>query len=400
MMLQHPNPLYPSFGREEYQRRYQAVWSEMERRRLDGLLIYGDSGSHSGNQANIFYLTGYRDPLFAYALVPLGQPPVLIISNQLYLPHARSMAAVENTDWATWNPPARIAEEVKKLKLHKGRLGIVGLRGIQKTTLPHEHTEGLKSSLPDASWEDATELLQKVRQIKSSDEIDRLRQGAEITDATVEALARQAREGMTEIQLGGIISKAATERNGEQRLLFIGATPMDDPEIIFPRQEPSHRTLERGDVVLTELSSGYGGYAGQIHRPLVVGVGPTKEYQELFEVAEEVFERVLAAVRPGMTDEAVRLAAAPIKAKGFWTFDALVHGWGLTIEPPRLDLPEVAIIKRPQEPIEFKPGMCMVVQPHILSRDEKRGLQLGSLIVVTETGAEALQKYPMSFVQI
>jgi Xaa-Pro aminopeptidase len=103
---------------------------------------------------------------------------------------------------------------------------------------------------------------------------------------------------------------------------------------------------------------------------------------------------------PGKTDEDVRRAALPIKEKGFWTFDALVHGWGLSIEPPRLDLLEIALIKRPQEPIVFKPGMCMVVQPHVLTADKRRGLQLGSLVLITETGAEALQTYPMKFVEI
>jgi Xaa-Pro aminopeptidase len=153
-------------------------------------------------------------------------------------------------------------------------------------------------------------------------------------------------------------------------------------------------------VVLTELSSSYSGYAGQIHRPLVVSSQPTQAYQEIFGVAKETYERVLSAIGPGKTDADVRRAAAPIKEKGLWTFDALVHGWGLSIEPPRLDLLEIALIKRPQEPIVFEPGMCMVVQPHVLTADKRRGLQLGSLVVITETGAEALQKYPMRFVEI
>lgn len=172
------------------------------------------------------------------------------------------------------------------------------------------------------------------------------------------------------------------------------------PQIIFPRQEPSHRRLQRGDVVLTELSSGYSGYSGQVHRPLTVGTPPTPEYRELFEVTREAYERVLAAMGPGKTDQDVRCAASSIGQRGYWTFDALMHGWGTTIEPPRLDVPEIALIKRPQEPIEFQTGMCMVLQPHVLTPDKRRGLQLGSLVVITETGAEALQKYPMKFVQI
>ena len=372
----------------------------MERRSLDGLVIYGDSGSHAGNQANVFYLTGYRDPLFSYVIVPQGQPPALIMSNQLYLPHARLMADVERVDWSTWNPAGRVADELRALKLGRGHLGLVGLRGIQKTTLPYEHLESLKSALPNALWDDATELLQQVRRIKSAEEIERLRRGAAITDATIGALEREGKAGLTEIQLGGIISRAAAELNGDQRLIFVGSTPMDDPQLIFPRQEPSLRELRRGDVVLTELSSAYAGYAGQIHRPFAVGTKPTPEYQDLFDLTLEVYQRVLEAMGPGKTDEDVRRAAGRIKTKGYWTFDALMHGWGLTLEPPRLDVPEVALIQRPQEPIEFTPGMCMVLQPHVLTPDKKRGLQLGSLVVITETGAEPFQKYPLKFVQI
>jgi Xaa-Pro dipeptidase len=399
-MIQQQTQIFPSFSAKEYKRRHQAVWAEMEKRKLDCLVIYGDSGSHSGNQANIFYLTGYRDPLFSYVLVPLGQEPILIMSNELYLPHAKTMAVVGNVDWVTWNPPERIAAELKRLKLDRARLGLVGLRGIQKSTLPHEHIEGLRSALPNATWEDATEILQQIRRIKSKEEIERLRKGAELTDATVVALQQEAKEGMTELQLAGIIAKTCYGLNGDQRVCFIGATSMNDPQIIFPRQEPSHRKLQKGDVVLTELSSSYSGYAGQIHRPLVVSSQPTQAYQEIFGVAKETYERVLSAIGPGKTDADVRRAAAPIKEKGLWTFDALVHGWGLSIEPPRLDLLEIALIKRPQEPIVFEPGMCMVVQPHVLTADKRRGLQLGSLVVITETGAEALQKYPMRFVEI
>ena len=48
----------------------------------------------------------------------------------------------------------------------------------------------------------------------------------------------------------------------------------------------------------------------------------------------------------------------------------------------------------------FPSFMCMVVQPHVLTADKQRGLQIGSLVVITETGAEALQNYPMEFVEI
>lgn len=393
--------LYPSVSSQEYDRRYQAVWREMEARRLDALVVYGDSSGVFANSANCTYLTGYRDRLFSYAVVPRGGEPLLLISNPLYLPTAYAMAHVRSVDHVTWDPGGRIAEVVRGVGAGTGRVGLVGTAGIQKSTLPHEHLRALTAALPGVMWEDATDLLQGVRRIKSAEEVACLRKGAEMTDATVAALEADARVGMTDCDLAGIITQAGFAQGGEQRTLFIGSTPMVEPEIVFPRQTPSRRTIRAGDIVLTELSTEYAGYSGQIHRPLVVDGDPSPEYRRIFDVARETYERVLAALGPDKTDEDVRGAAGPVvKQAGMWTMDGLLHGWGLSLEPPRLDVLEIATIQRPQEPTVFAPGMTMVLQPHILSPDRRRGLQLGSLVVITEDGAEALQRYPMEFAHI
>lgn len=392
--------LYPSVSEKEYARRHRAVWQEMDARGLDALVVYSGS-SGSSDAANCAYLTGYRDPLFSYAVVPSGGEPHLLIGNPLYLPTAYAMARVRSIDHVTWDPGTRIAEALREVGAASGRVGLVGSAGIQKVTLPHEHVLALTSALPGAEFEDATDLLRGVRRIKSQEEIACLRRGAEMTDATVAALEAEARAGMTDSEWAGIIAGTALSLGGDQRTLFIGSTSMAEPEIVFPRQEPAQRTIGPGDIVLTELSTAYAGYAGQIHRAFVVGEEPAPEYQRIFEVAKEMCERVLAAMGPGATDEDVRRAARPVaQDAGMWTMDALLHGWGLSLEPPRLDVPEIATIARPQEPTTFEPGMTVVLQPHVLSPDRRRGLQLGSLVVITEDGAEALQRYPMEFIRI
>lgn len=68
---------------------------------------------------------------------------------------------------------------------------------------------------------------------------------------------------------------------------------------------------------------------------------------------------------------------------------------GLSIEPPRLDATERVMIEPPQEPVVFLPGMTLVVQPHVVSADRTRRLQVGSLVAVTEDGAEVMQRHPM-----
>jgi hypothetical protein len=76
----------------------------------------------------------------------------------------------------------------------------------------------------------------------------------------------------------------------------------------------------------------------------------------------------------------------------------LLHGWGVTIEPPRADLPG-AMIKRELLPFTVAPGMLLVIQPHVVSADGKRAVQVGNLVVCETTGARALQQAPMQFLK-
>ena len=109
---------------------------------------------------------------------------------------------------------------------------------------------------------------------------------------------------------------------------FLGATSMNNPEFIFPWQYPSARVIERGDVLMTEISAGYWGYCGQIQRPFAVGTRPTPEYQRLYDLAAECYDRVFAVLKPGATDADIRAAAAFVETSGCRTRDVLVHGSG------------------------------------------------------------------------
>ncbi|MFQ5860713.1 MAG: M24 family metallopeptidase [Dehalococcoidia bacterium] len=402
--------IFPSFSPAEYRRRYDAVREEMAARGLDGLVIYGDSGPSEHNMANIHYLTNYSAPWFCYVLFPASGELALLIPSELHFPHARRMSRVPDTEGVTRNYTGRLVSKLKEMGLERGCLGLVGPGApggsrspgaAQQGILPYDHVQALHEGLPQASFQEASEVLQGVRRIKSQEEIAWMRRGAELTDLTVYALEEQAREGMAEYELGGIIASAyMSKEGGWPKTIYLGSTSMHSPDIVFPRQKPSTRVLRKGDVVLLELSAGYWQYAGQIQRCIAVGEAPTPGYQELFDVASEVYHRIVDTLGPGKTDEDVRRAASLLKERGYWTFDGLLHGWGLTLGPPGVDVPEVALIQRPQNPVTFEPGMTVVVQPNVLSSDKRRGLQVGGLILITESGAEPLQKYPMKFITV
>ncbi len=390
---------HPRYSKEEYRRRYREIRNRMRERGLDVLIMYGDSGSHGGNQASIKYVSNYKDPVCSFIVFPLKGDPALYMSNRLYLPYAKQMSVIRRTEAVDYEPGQKVEQRIRELGLEKGNIGIVGYRGILQTSIPYSAVDHWRQTLKGATFVESTDLLHEVRAVKSKEELKWFRKGAALTDMAFEALDSKARAGMTEYEMAAIISNGYMPHGGGQMLIFVGSTSMARPHLIFPNQFPTQRKTRKGDVVLTELSSDYYMHSGQAHRPISVGAKPTAVYQKLFDVGVEAYNRILRAVKPGATHEDVRKAGSIIQEEGFTTFDTTFHGWGLLIENPRVDI-DATIIKRPQNEVVFKEGMLMVIQPNPVTADGKRGLQVGNLVEVTKTGARPLQKFPMKFMRI
>jgi Xaa-Pro aminopeptidase len=391
--------IFPRFSAAEYERRYMKVREGMTARGLDALVVYGDSAFQGSNHANLIWLANWTDPYSAYVLVPRRGEPTLFISNLLYRHTAVRASNLAQVEWGGWNAGRTIGERLRDLGLGKGRIGLCGVRNVIRASMPYEHGVALREALPEAALEEALDVLQEARLLKSAEEMAWFERGAAFTDMAIEAIARGARIGMPEYELAALAQSAPLARGARWMFHFLGATAMADPEFIFPWQHASTRPIRAGDILMTEISVGYWGYAGQIQRPFAVGGPPTPEYQALYETAAACYHRVFEAIRPGATDEDVKRAAALIEAKGCRTQDGLLHGWGITIEPPRVDLP-CAMIARELAPVTFQAGMLLVIQPHVVSADGRRGVQVGNLVAVEAGGARALQRYPVEFVRI
>ena len=390
---------HPRFSKEEYDRRFREIRKRMEEKGIDVLIIYGDSGSNNSNHANVKYVSNYQDPVSSYVVFPLKGEPSLHMSNRLYLPYAKRMSVFPRTDAVDYDPGGAVESRIRELGLEKGTIGLVGLRGILYGSLPFGPMAHWHKAFGSASFVDATDILAEVRLIKSREELTWFRKGAAFTDMAFEALEKKARAGMTDFQLAGIITNSYMPRGGGSKLIFIGSTSMSRPHLIFPGQFPSHRKVSKGDIILTELSADYEMYAGQAHRPITVGVSPTPIYRKMFDVAVEAYTRVLKVLKPGVTHVEIKKAASIIQDEGFTTFDATLHGWGLLIEPPRVDIDSV-MIRRPVNEFVVQEGMLLVIQPNVVTQDGKRGLQVGNVVEITPTGARALQKFPIKFMRI
>jgi len=391
--------IFPRFSAPEYARRYVRVREGMAARGLDALVVYGDSQFQGSNHANIVWLANWTDPYSAYVLVPRQGEPTLFISNPLYRHTAVRASNLTQVEWGGFNAGRTIGERLRDMGLGKGRIGLSGVRNVIRASMPYEHGVALREVLPDATLEEGLDVMQEARLIKSAEEIAWFERGAAFTDMAVDGIARGLRIGMPEYELSALAQSAPLARGARWMFHFLGATSMADPEFIFPWQYPSTRPIRAGDIVMTEISVGYWGYPGQIQRPYAVGGPPTPEYQMLGDLAVECYHRVFEVLKPGNTDEDVKRAARFVEEKGLRTQDALLHGWGITIEPPRVDLP-CAMIKRELAPVTFKEGMLLVIQPHVVTADARRGVQVGNLVAVEAAGARSLQKFPMELIRV
>ena len=83
---------------------------------------------------------------------------------------------------------------------------------------------------------------------------------------------------------------------------------------------------------------------------------------------------------------------------GFTIYDDLVHGYGGGYLPPVL-----GTRSRPNLPIPdltLEEGMALVIQPNVITPDEKAGVQTGHLVVVTGDGHRSLHDVPRGLVRI
>ena len=79
-----------------------------------------------------------------------------------------------------------------------------------------------------------------------------------------------------------------------------------------------------------------------------------------------------------------------IEDAGFTIIDDLLHGYGGGYLPPILGSKSRPAGPVPQEP--FRAGQTVVIQPNVVTRDGKAGVQTGEMVVITETASSGCMR--------
>jgi Xaa-Pro aminopeptidase len=369
---------YPRFSDAEMTSRIAAFDAAMEQRELAHALVYGANRSSSA----IGWLTRWPVTREAVVVHSPGLQPVLLVNFYNHVPNAVRVASEVEVRWAGERAIDTAMAELRRRGAWGTRIGTIG-------PLDQRAHAGL-SELGEPV--DMNADYTRLRLVKSEEEIEWLRIAAGMTDDAVGALHAGAAPGLSELDLVDAIERTYVRRGGTTHIHYLASTPMSNPTVCVPAQYPTARALQPGDALVCEISASYWEYPAQLLRTFTVAADPPPLYRELHEVAQAAFDAVAGRLRPGATAAELVAASALIEDAGFTIRDDLVHGFVGGYLPPVLGAHSRQLEAVPD--FTFASGMTVVVQPNVVTPDERAGVQTGELLLVTADGAQRLHSYP------
>jgi Xaa-Pro aminopeptidase len=322
------------------------------------------------------YVTGYDaqqlERLTCLALPADGDP--FLVVPRLELPAAQASPAggfgLEMIAWDETDDPYELVAR---------RLGPVSSVGLADRMWAMMVLR-FRAALPAARQGLASTALRDLRSRKSPAEVAALREAGDAIDRVHAALPGWLRPGRTELEVAADVAAAISDE-GHARTDFVIIA--SGPNAASPHHEPSGRVLRPGDAVVVDIGGTMpSGYCSDCTRVYAIG-SPPAEFTAYYQVLRDAQEAACAAVRPGVTAEAVDAAArTPITAAGYGPQFVHRTGHGIGLETHE----DPYIVAGNAEPLA--PGMAFSVEPGIYPGPH--GARIEDIVVCTEQGYERL----------
>ena len=301
---------------------------------LDALLV--------GVGADLRYLAGYGAlPLERLTLLVVPAAPggaLTLIAPRLEATPARSCPAATTgaVTIATWeeteDPMARVARVLEVASgRHAGSLASVAVSDGMRAAF----VLGLQRVLPGARFSLASAVLGGLRMCKDEDEIALLREAAHAADRVVAQIAAGSLIGRTEEDVAREVRDRLIAEGHEIAEFSIVAS---GPNSASPHHDAGDRVLRAGEPVVIDIGGQLGGYGSDITRTIWIdggdpAQGPHPEFLRLYGVLQDAQAAATAAVRPGLSGEAVdAVARERIADAGFGPFFIHRTGHGIGLE--------------------------------------------------------------------
>lgn len=381
--------IWSGYSLAERDRRWKAVRENAAKAGFDCILV------PLGNGVDARYMTQLR--CSAMALPTDGRAPIIIADRS-----SRNDWVPE--PWQTgreWAEP--MGEALLDLGMHQSRIGVVGLTGGSVThgnsidgVVNHTALEHVKSKLPDASFDDATDVVGFVRYVKSEEEIGFVRRSAQIAAAALDELIKLARPGIDAGILYADIIARLLELRSEYYPLALTADAINTPKPKRYMNPPIGKKLEKNTFITSEVNAISGAQLTQVCQPILLGEIPN-EWKPVIELQKEVYEAGLELIRPGTALGTLIDFVNGYGAKRKMKTLIQMHGCGYGDDGPLLTPRFRGDHLRD---LRIEKGNALVWKPIAMSTDERVQFAWGGPILVTDNGAEALFKRPHGVVEI
>jgi Xaa-Pro aminopeptidase len=359
---------------------------------LDALLLWKDE--------NVRYLTSLRAQLIAGkttslngVLITREAGPILLCSGgeldkarmgMSWLVAAHPIPIMEQRELVDGFVKTTLAPLVNELGVASGRIGL--------DQVNYSLIESMAVHLSDLRPAEGDQLMQRVRLVKTADEIAVIEEACAIGDSVTQRALEETRAGRRENEIAG---------DAMQTLFYLGG---EMAHVITPyvasgeHMSPPHRIctdkiVRNGDLCFIDIGAMWNGYFADIGRTTIVG-RPTAMQRRIYTAVYEGLMAGVEQMRPGRTNQDVADAViAKVGEHGFGDrlFSLFIgHGIGMGAnEPPYIGetMPGATVI-------DLRPGMVFAVEPLVWVPDEPGGggVRIEDMVLVTEDAPRILSR--------
>jgi len=372
---------YPRFSEQEMTRRRAAIEALLTQAECDHLVFCGANRFGSAVQ----WLTQWPVTAEAVGVLTPRERDALFVQYVNHAPQAHILAAKADV---AWGGESSIAAAIKTLERRGARMDRVATLG------PMTFEQHAAVSAKFGTLKSLNRDYIRLRQVKSAEELDWLRIGAYFSDLGMAALREGVKPGLNERELGDVVERAYIRHGAVHVIHYFGVTSMEAPDLGVPRQFPRVRRVQPGDIVVAEITAAFWDHPGQVLRSFALGE-PSRLYRDLHAAADAAFDAIASALKAGATPAQVIEASGVIEDAGFTIIDDLLHGYGGGYLPPILGSKSRPAGRVPDDP--FQAGQTVVIQPNVVTRDAKAGVQTGEMVLITDMGIERMHTLPLGF---
>ncbi|MEM8653337.1 MAG: Xaa-Pro peptidase family protein [Pseudomonadota bacterium] len=368
------------FAAAEYERRTHMLQEQMVARGLAALLLT--------TPADVFYVTGFLTRFWEsparpwFVVVPASGQPIAVIPAI----GADLMGRTWLSDIRTWDAPdprddgvSLLADTLRDVADDTGHIGVpMGLETHLR--MPLADFAALTDAISPRAFVDATACVQRVREIKSDAEIDKIRAVCAIAGRAFDRVPEFARAGCGLDAVFRDFQIACLQEGADWVSYVAGGTGQGGYGDVISPADP--RPLEQGDVLMLDTGCVRDGYFCDFDRNYAIGAAsdPAKRAHEaLWRATEDV----LAALRPGhcASDVHAMICTALDRYGATPTGGRLGHGLGITLT----EWPSFT----PLDDTPLRSGMVFTLEPGALIAPG-RCLVHEENCVMRETGVEVL----------